>query len=654
MIGSSLVRSIAGQVDAVKAAVLAVLAASNGAGLVGFIQAAAGAVARSLLAKVRELHLSVMDFGAVGDNATDDRAAIQAAIDAVAAAGGGTVVFPRCAGYSISGAIVVSSSNITLELHADVKLTRTAATDGDPHNAIRVQGTTAAYLDNVAVVAPTRRVKVDCNGRNVAGYVHATGKNHHGVFVQFARNIRLKNIYSYNGLVGGITTSYCLGGVIEDCDASDSVYDNGIYCFSNGEHVAPFSDTDPSTWSNIRMVRPRAWSCPNHGVGIFGAVGVTIDSPKVWSCGNNTGVAIAGPAGGVGVEFDTVNAARDYRCTIINPSVVGSWGFGIRTNCRGTRVIGGRVVGTKIPTAYTDGAGAGAIWGSGVFVQSGATDCDIECDISGSERYGLRLAGNAPNYPGTRFRGSISGTGKQGIFGTGVGLLELDPTCTFTGNGDPTNTLTGDQHTVEINNTASNPNGGALVAAGRFDGNQGGCVKSSGVATVDLTRGITGKDNGVAWATANHMVYVPSCVDLRAATILLTNTIGKQARVLKCDGATRAVVDRMSIQGDQTNVNAPKADVTATAFVGEMVGTATFDPVNLLANSWGPTTDVTVTGARSGDVVTVAFQANAKVMWLGSVSANDTVTIVPYNPTASAVDFGSGNARVLVRRPYGA
>lgn len=69
---------------------------AKGAALVGFLQAGAGAVGRTMLDKAREV-VSVKDFGAVGDGVTDDTAAIQAAIDAVYAGSlqGGSLYFPK-------------------------------------------------------------------------------------------------------------------------------------------------------------------------------------------------------------------------------------------------------------------------------------------------------------------------------------------------------------------------------------------------------------------------------------------------------------------------------------------------------------------------------------------------------------------------------
>lgn len=79
-----------------------------------FIQAGTGAVTRTYQDKMRET-VSVKDFGAVGNGLADDTAAIQAAIDAVEAAGGGVVYGSGV--MRITSGLTITENNTVFDLN---------------------------------------------------------------------------------------------------------------------------------------------------------------------------------------------------------------------------------------------------------------------------------------------------------------------------------------------------------------------------------------------------------------------------------------------------------------------------------------------------------------------------------------------------------
>lgn len=66
----------------------------EGSALIGFLQTGTGAAATTAQAKLREV-VSVLDFGAVGNDATDNTSAFQAAITYLLSVGGGELFIPR-------------------------------------------------------------------------------------------------------------------------------------------------------------------------------------------------------------------------------------------------------------------------------------------------------------------------------------------------------------------------------------------------------------------------------------------------------------------------------------------------------------------------------------------------------------------------------
>jgi len=88
----------------------ALLAASSGSSLVGFIQAEGGAVATTVQAAIRRT-LSPKDFGAVGDCTTDDSAAMTLAV----AASSGRVLDGGDACYALTTAVPVAVSNAVIQ-----------------------------------------------------------------------------------------------------------------------------------------------------------------------------------------------------------------------------------------------------------------------------------------------------------------------------------------------------------------------------------------------------------------------------------------------------------------------------------------------------------------------------------------------------------
>lgn len=85
----------------------ALIASSAGSSYVGYLPAGTNAVATTVQAKLRQT-VNVTDFGAVGNNSTNDYGAIQAAINFVAITGGVVLIPPG--NYRVNSTLTISSN----------------------------------------------------------------------------------------------------------------------------------------------------------------------------------------------------------------------------------------------------------------------------------------------------------------------------------------------------------------------------------------------------------------------------------------------------------------------------------------------------------------------------------------------------------------
>lgn len=112
---------------------------------------------------------NVQDFGTTGDGTTRDDDHIQAAIDAVKTASGGTVYFPQGT-YNLQNSLVVNGDDITLEFATDSKLFANAALD-KPLIIIKGSDDAATNVNRIVIKGPGI---LDGNRLNQSAYVKGT------------------------------------------------------------------------------------------------------------------------------------------------------------------------------------------------------------------------------------------------------------------------------------------------------------------------------------------------------------------------------------------------------------------------------------------------------------------------------------------------
>lgn len=210
-------------------------------GVVSFTQTGTGAVQRTVNSKLKDYKVTPQDFSLTAGNGGDDTAAIQAAINAVIAAGGGTVYFPTpsSGNYNICGGglSIVPPAYTTTEMHLEG--------NGEGLTSVRIAPTCAApplqmlyildgYSDFANPINTKSKARISISHLRLDGYCKATYNINNAYSVQLSiKNSVLRNVK----VAAGSANYYQAGGYetsIDDTVRLENINDVGNTCYSAG------------------------------------------------------------------------------------------------------------------------------------------------------------------------------------------------------------------------------------------------------------------------------------------------------------------------------------------------------------------------------------------------------------------------------------
>ena len=329
------------------------------ASLVSFVQAGAGAVERTAQNKLREV-VSVKDFGAVGDGATDDSAAINAALS-----GGNKIVyFPPGTYYILAADIVVGSNTVIEGGFATIKYGKAPAR---PY-------ITRLYVSNATNVA-IRNLRID---GNISAW---TNNSVYTVQIYDSTDVTVTGCEIFNGIGSGVDVSQSNN---QGATNKRILIDNnhihhigsaaigGFYAYGNGVSVTGGQDIVIRN-NNIHDIYGVS------GIDLEGLLqnNIQVVGNRIWNTTGN--------AAGIKLYFSGVDALSNY--VVIRDNILSSLSTDSSATAEPAIWIqaGGRsvsVVGNKI---YSANAG-------GILVQNGA-----ELLVDGNTIYNSTKAGYVIN-----------------------------------------------------------------------------------------------------------------------------------------------------------------------------------------------------------------------------------------------------------------
>lgn len=229
---------------------------------------------------------NVKDFGAKGDGATDDTAAINSAIQA--AAGGGIVFIPQGVFIADPGVGIILANSVTLQGAGHGSVLKVKNGSNVLNNFVK-----AELKSNITI----RDLQIDGNRANQSS--SDSQAVHYGIYIATSPNCRVQNVWVHHTTGVGVHIYNSAGTTVTNCVSSHNRY-HGFECEQN---------------TGCTFTGNRGHNNDRHGmfispgeVGGSGSIGNVIDANS-FDHNGEYGIAMgvaAGNGGSIGLTRDNV------------------------------------------------------------------------------------------------------------------------------------------------------------------------------------------------------------------------------------------------------------------------------------------------------------------------------------------------------------
>ena len=262
-------------VDNITVDVIGTLALSSGSSLLGYIQSGTGAVATTVQTRLRQIEVTVKEFGATGDGTTDDTASIQLALNKIA--NGGTLIFPT-GDYKISAAMSITLNGYVIIKGIGATITSIisdastlgiftitgASTYSVKFDGLVIKGTASVSggVSGVKLISCKNSTIENCETRQLSG---------NGIFVDLGSDVTISNNVLISNKTSGIYVTNTSNVLVD----GNYVEDNGVLGSGNGYGITMATSTTAAN-KNIIISNNKCINPIRKGIDIHSGIGVLI------------------------------------------------------------------------------------------------------------------------------------------------------------------------------------------------------------------------------------------------------------------------------------------------------------------------------------------------------------------------------------------